>query len=168
MIYIFRCVNILKLVQFSMERIISLVLKEFSDENISIDVNENSVKIVTSSNSITINNRIRETRTGIYRSRRNVSGNVIPVKDEGVWRPSVTESMEQTAKITPIKERLSVIGFDKSLDLYREITNDFIVKQKAPGLIEVLGKLDKDSNIISLTSEDSLIARNMGLYVPDK
>lgn len=160
-----------------MDKIISLVLKEFSDENISIDVLENSVKIVTSSNCITINNRIREPRTGPYRSRRNYTGpvptnpiqpvstqNVDTVKDKIVSDPLLP--VQKLAGHTIIEEKLSVMPHDPSNNLFRELTNNFIVQQRQPGLVEVVGKLDNESNIVPLTPKESLIAREMGLVLP--
>lgn len=61
-----------------MERILAVVLKEFSShENITIDVHENSVKIITSETSVTINNRTKEVVSGFCRRPGYKSGNYV-------------------------------------------------------------------------------------------
>lgn len=140
-----------------MDRAISLVLKEFSDENISIDVHENSVEIVTDSNSIVINNRVRGPKNGSYRSRMTHSEKLLSVNDKVELRPTFSSIL--------IRGDLSVVPHDASKDLYREPDNNFIVKQREPGLVEVIGKLDKELKIVPLTVEESLTAQNMGLLI---
>jgi hypothetical protein len=162
-----------------MDRIISLVLKEFSDENINIDVYEKSVKITTSSNSITINNRSREAKNGMYRSPRNQS--YTPYKVEPPYKiynqePQETQDNLSTIKLPTslqmnednnqvvIKEKLNVTEFDAPKYLYRESKHNFIVKQRSPGLVEVIGKLHDNGDIIPLTSKELEIAHDMGLH----
>ena len=150
-----------------MERIISLVLKEFQHENITIDAHDNFVKIITSSNSITINNRSREPKNGMYRSPRN---KIFPNnKNHIVVSSPVTNILSQKERSFSLssphvtnKANLTVVVYDKSKYLYRELQHDFIVKQIQPGLIEVVGKL-QGSEIIPLTPELHIIAHTMGL-----
>lgn len=63
--------------------------------------------------------------------------------------------------------QLNVVIHDKERDLYREPTHNFIVRPVGPGTIAVIGKLGEGDRLISLTTEEKSIARNMGLVISD-
>jgi hypothetical protein len=65
------------------------------------------------------------------------------------------------------KTSLRVVPYDEELGLFRDL-NNFIVFQIEPGKIGVIGKLDNEQNkIISLTEEDAVKAKDIGLITDD-
>lgn len=64
---------------------------------------------------------------------------------------------------------LSVVPFDESRGLFRDPVHNFIVRQVTPGSIAVIGKRqESDNSIIPLTPQDKVIAREIGLVIPEQ
>jgi hypothetical protein len=60
--------------------------------------------------------------------------------------------------------QVNVVIFDKNRGLYREPTNNFIIRQESDGLICIIGKLNESNNeIVSLTTKEIEITRRLGL-----
>ena len=63
---------------------------------------------------------------------------------------------------------LAVQPYDEARGLFREVNHDFIVKEgKLEGEIISLGKLYSDNTIKPLTENEKIIARALGITVPD-
>jgi hypothetical protein len=67
-------------------------------------------------------------------------------------------------QIKVVEKLLDVVKFNESEGLFREREHNFIVKQLCPGAIEVVGRYD-DSKIVPLTSEEKVIAGEIGLII---
>ena len=62
---------------------------------------------------------------------------------------------------------LNVVSFDDSRGLYRELTHNFILKQRSDGIIEVLGTY-KDNEVAPLSLIEIGVAEALGLVVIDE
>lgn len=62
--------------------------------------------------------------------------------------------------------QLNVIPYDDARGLFREPSNNFIVRQVQDGVIAVIGRLDEPNNrIVALTAQEQAVAQAIGLVV---
>lgn len=63
------------------------------------------------------------------------------------------------------EDELQVVVYDEARNLFREIINNFIVRDEGDDGIVVIGKLRPDKTIGPLTAQDEKIARNLKLKI---
>jgi len=64
--------------------------------------------------------------------------------------------------------QLSVLPYDDERGLYREPNHNFIVCERGPGVIAVVGRLiEAENRIVALTDQEKVTAQNIGLVLTD-
>lgn len=92
---------------------------------------------------------------GCLKNRKNLAKSTVP---------GVVPSLAPLSQ----NNELTVVPYDQPNNLYREPTHNFIVHSSTPGIVIVIGILNDDNEIVPLTEQEKLTAKNYGLVIKEE